>query len=148
MSLDAHEIDSGLSYEGPPTKAGLTPDQIDVLRQGGSIYGKNAAEWGVGMRFNAGKAPVWRGFINYFPRAIEAVSRVSAFGANKYAWNNWQNIDDYYDNITDSLSRHLVNEAKGRALDVDSELEEAAHLAWNAMARLELIVKDRENGSD
>lgn len=128
-------------------RAILTPEELACLQNGGIVRDKDAAAWGVGMRFNSSKPPVWRGFINYFPRAIEAVSKVSEFGANKYAWDNWQQLEDGATNCTDSLVRHLINEAKGRVLDVDSEELEAAHAAWNAMARLEFICKSREAAS-
>lgn len=129
-------------------KGDLTPDEVACLQQGGLVYGRDAKSWGVGMRFNDSKPPVWRGFINYFPRAMEAVSKVSGFGAKKYDWNNWQQLEDGATNCTDSLVRHLINEAKGRTFDVDSEELEAAHAAWNAMARLEFICKEREAKQD
>jgi hypothetical protein len=40
--------------------------------------------------------------------------------------------------------RHLLEEAQGLECDADSNLLHAAHTAWNALARLELILLDLE----
>lgn len=124
----------------------LTPEEVDCLREGGTVEGGDARAWGVGMRFTTGKSPVWQGFLNYFPDAIREVAKVSEFGAKKYDWNNWQQLENGYTNCTNSLARHLCNEAeKGpEGLDDESELLEAAHTAWNAMARLQFILKARK----
>lgn len=39
------------------------------------------------IKYDAGKPCVYRGLIQYFPRAGKAVAEISTFGANKYAWN-------------------------------------------------------------
>lgn len=99
-------------------------------------------------KYDEDKAPVYQGFIAYFPRAMEAVAAVSAFGAKKYAWNGWRNIPDGLTRITNALSRHFTAEAKGELVDPESKFLHAQHTAWNAMARLELLLIERENGSD
>ena len=91
-----------------------------------------------GAKLDSGKAPLWRGAIGYFPRALEAVSEVSAFGASKYAWKGWVTVPDGENRYSDALLRHLTYEAKGEDIDQDSGLLHAAHAAWNALARLEL----------
>lgn len=95
------------------------------------------------IKFDGGKAPVYRGAISYFPRAIKAVATVSEFGANKYAWKGWENVPDGYNRYSDAMVRHLTYEGEGEVLDPDSGLLHAAHSAWNAMARLELLLKER-----
>lgn len=97
------------------------------------------------VKYDGGKAPIFRGAVSYFPRAIEAVAAISAFGASKYAWKGWENVDDGYNRYSDALVRHLGYEGKGEVLDPDSGLLHAAHAAWNALARLELLIKEREN---
>jgi len=98
-----------------------------------------------GIKYDGGKAPIFRGAVSYFPRAIEAVASVSAFGASKYAWKGWQSVDDGYNRYSDAMVRHLAYEGKGEVLDPDSGLLHAAHAAWNALARLELLIREREN---
>jgi hypothetical protein len=102
--------------------------------------GKNAHE--PGAKLDNGKVCVWRGAIDYFPRAIEAVAAISTFGARKYAWKGWETVPEGVERYSDALVRHLVAEAKGQVLDPDSGLTHAAHAAWNALAVLELKLRE------
>lgn len=97
------------------------------------------------IKYDGGKSPIFRGCLSYFPRAMEAVAAVSAFGASKYAWKGWESVPDGYNRYSDALVRHLTYEGKGEVLDPDSGLLHAAHSAWNSLARLELLLKEREN---
>jgi hypothetical protein len=45
------------------------------------------------------------------------------------------------DRYTDAAYRHLLKEAQGEMVDPDSKLLHAAHTAWNALARLDLILR-------
>ena len=96
------------------------------------------------VKLDGGKAPVYRGAIAYFPRAIRAVAGISAFGASKYAWNGWRNVPDGLNRYTDAMVRHLIAEGEGEILDPDSGLLHAAHVAWGALARLEKLLEDKE----
>lgn len=98
--------------------------------------GKAAHEHG--SKLDAGKAPMWRGLFSYFPNALEAVSLVSQKGAEKYTWGGWKTVPDGVNRYTDALARHLKSEAAGETHDPDGLLH-AAQVAWNALARLELI---------
>ena len=100
------------------------------------------------IKYDGGKAPVYRGAIAYFPRAISAVAGISAFGASKYAWNGWREVEDGFNRYSDAMVRHLAYEAEGEVLDSDSGLLHAAHTAWNSLARLELLIKELENGTN
>lgn len=97
-----------------------------------------------GIKYDGGKAPIFRGVISYFPRAIEAVAEVSAFGASKYEWNGWEHVPEGITRYSDAMVRHLTKEAKGEILDDDSGFLHATHTAWGALARLELILRERE----
>jgi hypothetical protein len=98
-----------------------------------------------GKKFDDGKPPVYQGFTQYFPRAIEAVANVSAFGAKKYnvPYNdqNWSRVES--DKFEDSLQRHTDAIARGEDHAEDSGLLHLAHRAWNAMATLELALRER-----
>lgn len=96
------------------------------------------------IKYDGGKAPIFRGAIDYFPRAISAVAGVSAFGASKYAWKGWEGVPDGYNRYSDAMVRHLIYEGQGEVLDPDSGLLHAAHCAWGALARLELLLRERE----
>jgi hypothetical protein len=97
------------------------------------------------IKYDAGKAPVYRGAVSYFPGAISAVAEVSAFGASKYAWKGWESVPDGINRYSDAMVRHVMYEGQGEILDPDSGLLHAAHCAWNALARLELLIKERDN---
>lgn len=95
-----------------------------------------------GAKLDAGKAPIRRGLLEYFPRACEAVAEVSLFGANKYTWNGWESVPDGVNRYGDAMVRHITKAKVEGPHDKDSGLLHAAHEAWNAMARLELMLRE------
>ncbi len=99
------------------------------------------------VKYDAGKSPVFKGAIAYFPNAIKGVASISSFGATKYAWDGWRHVDDGINRYTDAMVRHLVAEAAGEVLDPESGLPHAWHCAWNALARAELLNDKAKNGS-
>jgi len=84
--------------------------------------------------------------IGGFSAALWQVSRVGTFGAAKYTPNGWKEVEGGIDRYTDAMARHLLAEAMGKEFDSESKLLHAAHAAWNALARLELILKERADG--
>jgi len=99
-----------------------------------------------GSKLDAGKAPILRGAIQYFPRALEQVAKVSEFGANKYAWRGWETVPDGVNRYGDAMGRHMVKEAIEGPIDADSGCLHAAQVAWNALARLELMLREQDRG--
>lgn len=99
------------------------------------------------IKYDGGKACAFRGTIDYFPRAIELVAAVSTFGATKYAWKGWEGVSEGFERYSDAMVRHMLAHAKGEFTDSDSGLPHAAHTAWNALARLELLLREKENDS-
>lgn len=97
-----------------------------------------------GAKLDAGKVPALRGVIQYFPRALAVVADISKHGASKYAWRGWEEVPDGVDRYGDSLVRHLLAECIDGWRDTDSGLPHAGHVAWNALARLELMLRDAE----
>lgn len=77
------------------------------------------------------------------PRAIQAVVDVSDFGAQKYTPDGWLHVPNGVERYTDAMLRHILAESLSRE-DEDSELLHAAHTAWNALARLELMLLEGE----
>lgn len=94
-----------------------------------------------GAKMDAGKPCVYQGAIGYFPLAIDAVAEVSTFGATKYAWRGWETVPDGFNRYSNAMGRHLLKEGSGEQNDPDSGLLHAAHTAWNALARLELMLR-------
>lgn len=78
-----------------------------------------------------------------FARALTAVSDVGTFGAKKYTPHGWRSVPHGFDRYTDAMVRHQLAEAVGEQFDAESGLSHAAHAAWNALARLELMLSRR-----
>lgn len=97
-----------------------------------------------GAKLDAGKAPIMRGLLDYFPRACMAVAEVSAFGASKYAWKGWESVPDGVQRYSDAEMRHACKESIEGPRDADSGLMHKAHRAWNALAALELALREDE----
>jgi hypothetical protein len=103
--------------------------------------GKTAKE--PGSKLDAGKAPVLRGAIQYFPRAIRYLAEISEIGAKKYSWKGWEKVPDGINRYGDAMLRHLLDEEIKGPIDEDTKCLHAAQVAWNAMARLELILRQQ-----
>jgi hypothetical protein len=95
-----------------------------------------------GVKLDSGKAPVAQAFVAYFRKAMEAVAKVSAYGANKYkvayAEQNWRKVDNGANRYADALQRHFGAHLGGETIDPESKEPHMAHVAWNALALLEL----------
>lgn len=76
-----------------------------------------------------------------FARALQEVSRVGTDGAAKYTDSGWTEVPDGEARYTDAMMRHLLREAEGEERDPDSGAYHAAHAAWNALARLDLMLR-------
>lgn len=96
------------------------------------------------IKYDAAKSPVFQGALDYFPRALEAVAGISQFGASKYAWKGWEGVDDGYNRYSNAMARHLLKRSVEGPFDSDSGLLHDAHTAWNALARLEILLKEME----
>jgi hypothetical protein len=81
--------------------------------------------------------------IGSFSLALKEVSKVGTFGAQKYSEDGWATVPDGVNRYTDAMLRHYLDECAGEQCDPESTYLHAAHLAWNALARLELILHER-----
>ena len=94
-----------------------------------------------GLKYDQGKSRLGEMLID-FSDSLTLVAQVWAFGADKYAKSNWKYVDNGINRYTNAMLRHLIKEGPdGTAIDDESELMHAAHVAWNALARLHLIIK-------
>lgn len=94
-----------------------------------------------GIKHDKGK-PEPQLVIHGFRNALLEVSKVATFGANKYAEGNWAFVENGYKRYTNAMLRHYLNEHAADSKDPETGLLEAAHIAWNALARLELLLKE------
>lgn len=66
------------------------------------------------------------------PIALEGCAAVLAFGAKKYAPNNWQK-GMAWSRVINSLLRHTFKLIKGEDIDEESGLPHVDHILCNAM---------------
>ena len=76
-----------------------------------------------------------------FGSALLEVAKVGTFGAEKYEKSNWLIVPNGIERYTDAMARHFLQESL-QPNDPESELKHAAHTAWNALARLELMLRN------
>jgi hypothetical protein len=100
-----------------------------------------------GAKLDAGKVPLYQGLIDYFPRACLSVAGISGYGAQKYAWKGWEAVPNGITRYSDAQARHLFAECIEGPYDIGpngSGLLHKAHAAWNALATLELFLREQE----
>ena len=78
-----------------------------------------------------------------FGQALSAVAQVGTFGASKYTRGGWEHVDDGQNRYTAAMLRHVFAEHY-EDVDPDSGISHAAHAAWNAIARLELQIRNAQ----
>jgi hypothetical protein len=77
----------------------------------------------------------------YFPRACEAVCRCAELGEQKYIRGGWRSVPDGVRRYTKALWRHLFRLGDDDPVPgVPPKLIHDAQVAWNALARLELLL--------
>lgn len=73
-----------------------------------------------------------------FSHAIEDVADVGTYGAHKYTDDGWQSVDNGIERYLSAMIRHYLKYRQGEIYDIESELPHLSHMAWNALAVLEL----------
>ena len=79
-----------------------------------------------------------------FAAALEAVVKVGTDGAAKYTDNGWKEVPNGFARYDDAARRHTTKRDKGETHDADSGSLHLAHEAWNALARMELYLKENK----
>lgn len=108
--------------------------------------GKAANE--AGAKLDAGKTMPSL-ILSAMPRAVMAVAKVGTAGAAKYSRDGWLSVDKGIERYTDAMDRHRLKEFIEGPLDQDFlehgvEVYHAAQVAWNALARLELMLRENK----
>ena len=98
-----------------------------------------------GAKLDAGKNRLGL-VLGGFAGALRLVGWVGTYGAAQYSDNGWRSVPDGQRRYTDAMIRHLLDELAGEEVDPGFGLLHAAHTAWNALARLELLIEERERG--
>lgn len=100
-----------------------------------------------GAKLDAGK-PRLTLVLGGFARALWAVGEVGTFGAKKYTDNGWMEVQNGIERYSDAGLRHFLKLMMGEEKDSDSELDHLAHEAWNALAKLELRLREIQNAQE
>jgi hypothetical protein len=100
-----------------------------------------------GIKHNEGK-PQLSLLFTQFPKALEAIVKCSEYGHKKYNKNgedadylNFKRVEGGSIIYADAGLRHRLY--KKGTTDLDSQLPHAYHVAWNALAELELILENK-----
>jgi hypothetical protein len=96
-----------------------------------------------GAKLDHGK-PLPHLVLGGFSKALEHVVAVGTYGAQKYSPNGWQHVPNGVERYSEAMLRHYFAEYR-EGKDPDTGLLHAAHLAWNALARLHCIIKELED---
>lgn len=94
-----------------------------------------------GAKLDAGKLRLGL-VLHGFAQALQAVGAVGTYGAQKYSADGWTQVPQGIERYTDAMYRHLLKQAGGEVVDQDTQILHAAHAAWNALARLELMLRE------
>jgi len=86
-------------------------------------------------RYNNGKPQM--SYLGSIKDALVQLVHVFEYGTKKYDRDNWKLGGDK-NMLLDCMGRHYLKLANGEELDEESQCEHAAHLAWNALAFLQL----------
>ena len=91
------------------------------------------------------KAKPMAGVLLDFSRALQAVVDVGTYGAKKYTRTGWVAVSAAETRYTDAMMRHLLAmDVDPDGLDKETGLPHLAHIAWNALAVLELQARRKE----
>lgn len=105
-----------------------------------------------GAKLDLGKAPIFDGVLQYFPRALTKVAELSQWGATRYSWEGWREVPDAFKRYSNAMGRHILKEKTEGLYDLDAlndkdhpaEILHATQVAWNALARLDKLIEEYE----
>ncbi len=95
-----------------------------------------------GAKLDAGKTRAAL-VIGGFALALIEVSKVGTYGAAKYTDSGWVYVPNGKDRYDDAFMRHWLKAHTGETIDPDTGLLHAAHAAWNALAYLDLVLREQ-----
>lgn len=126
MKYTQREVDA-MRKTLPPIQ--FYPDRVEADPHGLSLDTP-------GAKADSGKALA--GVLLDFSHALSAVVDVGTMGAHKYSRGGWLSVPEGERRYTDAMLRHLLKHGAGETHDAESGLPHLAHLAWNALAILQL----------
>lgn len=111
----------------------------------GTEYVFSPDEKTTGQKFSGEKAPIYT-FCLQFREAIEKLALRSLYGHKKYIetdhdWKNFERVENPDYEYSNASFRHALG------LGEDTELDHYVASAWNAIARLQLYIKNNLDNS-
>lgn len=79
--------------------------------------------------------------------AILAVTKIASDGAIKYTPGGWIVVPEAEARYEDAHLRHMLKRFVGEQIDSDSHSLHLAHEAWNALAKLELHLRNTKDNN-
>lgn len=76
------------------------------------------------------------------PKAIAEVAKVLAFGAEKYAPENWRKLEDLQNRYTGASLRHVFAHMDKERLDKETHLSHLAHAICCLLFKLEIELEE------
>ena len=131
-NLSADVIIEGIEYVGEVP--------IDNISETAEKY--DLTDDGKGKKYDSGKSMVGT-LCRVFPRALLGIGQCIAFGTKKYPKpDNWKLVDKAFTRYQDSMMRHYLKFLAGQEKDSETNLLHLKHMAWNALAVLELYLME------
>lgn len=96
-----------------------------------------------GLKFDHAKPLVVKGVMHYFPRALIEVANLSQWGAEKYSWDGWESVPNGVERYREAIGRHLLGMKIDGPMDEETQMLHATAVAWNALATLELMLREK-----
>ena len=123
---------------------------LDFLEKGNNSESKSydLTDDGTGKKYDNGK-PMVGTLTDVFSRALMAIGACIEYGTHKYPNpKNWQLVDNGIQRYRDAMIRHLLKYNAGIDKDEETKLPHLAHMAWNALAILELYMQEHKDELD
>jgi hypothetical protein len=76
--------------------------------------------------------------------ALEEISKVLTFGAQKYSANNWQLVENGMERYESAMLRHLTAIHKGEEIDPESGLSHWGHAGCCMMFLIHIYLTEKE----
>lgn len=74
--------------------------------------------------------------------ALWSVCQVGTYGGVKYTRDGWREVEDAETRYREAQERHQAKIDGGEVIDPDTGYPHASHLAWNAVARCQLVCEE------
>lgn len=119
------------------TAASEQPARVETTPDGLSMHAP-------GAKADAGKNRMGL-VLHGFAYSFEAVSALGTHGAVKYSDRGFLKVENGFERYSDAMLRHFIAEETEGEMDVSGALH-ATCVAWNALARLEVKIRELREG--